>query len=200
MLEKYKSISLGSLPKATKCVNPDRGYKELSLDEPAIAVMTDHRLEKANTCLENKSIDRAMKQMAENNTNMLLVTDDDQAVVGLITSADISGEKTVQYIHDSGKSRDNLKVRHLMTRMEDLPSIEIQSVLDSSIGDILHTLNEIGSEYMLVSSLQDGEAAIRGVFSARSIARSLKIFFNPSPGAKTFADFTKALHGSALSH
>jgi len=200
MLEKYKSISLGSLPKTTKCVNPDRGYKELSLDEPAIAVMTDHRLEQAHTCLENKSIDRAMKQMAENKTNMLLVTDTDHVVVGLITSADISGEKAVQYVHDSGKSRDQLKVRHLMTAMDKLPSIEIRHVLNSSIGDVLHTLNDIGSEYMLVSSLQDGEPAIRGVFSARSIARSLKIFFNPSPGAKTFAEFTKALHGSVLTH
>ena len=87
-----------------------------------------------------------------------------------------------------------------MTAMDKLPSIEIRHVLNSSIGDVLHTLNDIGSEYMLVSSLQDGEPAIRGVFSARSIARSLKIFFNPSPGAKTFAEFTKALHGSVLTH
>lgn len=200
MLEKYKSISLGSLPENTKCVNPDRGYKELSLDEPAIAVMTDHRLEKANMCLANKSIDRAMKQMAENNTNMLLVTNEDQVVIGLITSADISGEKPIQYVQETGKTRDQLCVRHLMTPIKSLPVMEISKILDSSIGDVLHTLNEIGSEFILVSSLQDGVPAIRGIFSARSIARSLKIFFDPSPGAKTFAEFTKALHGSVLTH
>lgn len=200
MLEKFKSIRLSALPNSPRCVSPDRGYKELSLDEPAIAVMTDHRLEQAHMCLGDKSIDRAMKQMAENNTNLLLVTNDDQVVIGLITSADISGEKPIQYVQETHKTRDQVRVRHLMTGIKDIPTMEIRNVLDSNIGDVLHTLNEIGTEFMLVSSLQDGEPAIRGIFSARNIARSLKIFFDPSPSAKSFADFTKALHGSVLTH
>lgn len=200
MLEKYKSINLSPLPDSPTCVSPDRGFKELGLEDPAIAVMTDHRLEHAHMCLGDKSVDRAMKQMAEQNTNMLLVTDTDQAVIGLITSADISGEKPIQYVQETHKTRDQLRVRHLMTCIADIPNMEIRDVLNSNIGDVLHTLNEIGTEFMLVSSLQDGQPAIRGIFSARNIARSLKIFFDPSPAAKSFADFTKALHGSVLTH
>ncbi len=47
---------------------------------------------------------------------------------------------------------------------------------------------------------ESNNTVIRGAFSARNIARALKIFFDPSPAARTFAEFTKALHGSVLTH
>lgn len=200
MLEKYKSLAFKSLADNPKCIVPDRGYKELSLEDPAIAVMTDHRIERAPTCSADRALDRAMKQMAEENCNMLLITNEDGDITGLVTSADITGEKPIQYTKESGKKRDEIRVRHLMTHIQDIPALSIKDVLDSKIGDILHTLNEIGSEYVLVTGQEQGDTAVRGVFSARSIARSLKIFFDPSPAARTFAEFTKALHGNELTH
>jgi CBS-domain-containing membrane protein len=200
MLEKFKTLKFHSLPTTPHCVMPDRGYKDLSLDDPAIAVMTDHRIESAPLINPDRSLDRAMRQMAEDNCNMLLINDGDEGIAGLLTSADIAGEKPILYIKESGKKRSELKVKYLMTRIEDIPALTIQDVLDSKIGDILHTLNEIGSEHVLVTMEENGKTAIRGVFSARSIARSLKIFFDPSPAARTFAEFTKALHGSEMTH
>ena len=200
MLENYNSLAFKSLADTPKCVVPDRGYKELSLEDPAIAVMTDHRIEKAPTCPADRALDRAMKQMAEENCNMLLINDEQDQVLGLITSADISGEKPIQYTKETGKKRSEIRVRHLMTKIQDIPALAIQDILESKIGDILCTLNEIGSEYVLVTGQEQGDTAIRGVFSARSIARSLKIFFDPSPAARTFAEFTKALHGNELTH
>jgi len=200
MLEKYHALKLQSLSSTPQSIAPDRGYKDLTMEDSAIAVMTDHRIEKAPTCLLDKSLDRAMKQMAEENCNMLLVIEEGGEILGLITSADISGEKPITYTQRSGKKRSELKVKHLMTKIQDIPSLSIKDVLESKIGDILRTLNEIGSEYVLVTMEENEGTFIRGVFSARSIARSLKIFFDPSPGARTFAEFTKALHGSQLTH
>lgn len=200
MLEKFKTLNFHSLSNTPHCVLPDRGHKELSLDDPAIAVMTDHRIEQAPLISTNRSLDRAMRQMAEQNCNMLMIDDGEGTIAGLVTSADITGEKPIQHSKLSGKKRSDLTVKHLMTKVEDIPALTIQDVLNSKIGDILHTLNEIGSEYVLVTMVENGQPAIRGVFSARSIARSLKIFFDPSPAARTFAEFTKALHGSELTH
>ena len=200
MLEKFKTLNFQSLSSTPHCVLPDRGHKDLSLDDPAIAVMTDHRIEKAPLINADRSLDRAMRQMAEDNCNMLIINNGEDGIAGLITSADITGEKPIQYSKDEGKKRSELMVRHLMTKIEDIPALTIQDVLESKIGDILHTLNEIGSEYVLVTMIENGNTAIRGVFSARSIARSLKIFFDPSPAARTFAEFTKALHGTELTH
>ncbi len=200
MLEKFKSVTFAPLPERVACVEPDRGHKELDLDDPALSVMTDHRIEKAHRCLGDKSINRAMRQMAKENTNMLLVTDADGTVEGLITATDLSGEKPVQYTQQSGKKRDDIKVRHLMTPVNSIPSLTIHDVLESRIGDVLKTLDEIGSEFVLVSMMDNGTPAIRGVFSARNIAKALHIFFDPSPGARTFAEFTKALHGATWVH
>lgn len=200
MLEKFKTLNFQSLSNTPHCVLPDRGHKDLSLDDPAIAVMTDHRIEKAPLINADRSLDRAMRQMAEDNCSMLIINNGEDGIAGLVTSADITGEKPIQYSKEAGKKRSELMVRHLMTKIEDIPALTIQDVLESKIGDILHTLNEIGSEYVLVTMIENGNTAIRGVFSARSIARSLKIFFDPSPAARTFAEFTKALHGTELTH
>jgi hypothetical protein len=87
-----------------------------------------------------------------------------------------------------------------MSKVEDIPALDIKDVIENKIGDILHTLNEIGSEYILVTMNEHGKTAIRGVFSARTIARSLNIYFDPSPAAKNFGEYAKALHGDALTH
>ena len=129
-----------------------------------------------------------------------LLADHDEHILGLVTSADISGKKPIQYSQESGKKQDQIYVRHLMTPIASIPVMALPRVLDGSIGDVLRTLNDIGSEFVLVTSKDKENTVIRGIFSARNIARSLKIYFDPSPGAKSFADFTKALHGSVLTH
>ncbi|MAA70227.1 MAG: hypothetical protein CL679_00695 [Bermanella sp.] len=200
MLENYKTIKFSKLSTQPQSITPDRGFKELTLDDSAISVMSDHRLEKAPICSTKTSLDAASKKMADEKTGLLLVENNEGQIVGLISSADIAGEKPIQYINDTKKSRDEIKIGHLMTCVSELPALNIQDVLKSKIGDVLHTLNEIGSEYILVTTQEANETHIRGIFSARNIARSLNIFFSPSPGAKTFAEFSRALSESHQTH
>jgi hypothetical protein len=200
MLENYKIIKFSKLDTQPQPIVPDRGYKELNLEDSAISVMTDHRLEKAPICSIKTSLEAASKKMANEKTNMLLIENTDGQVVGLISSADITGEKPIQYINETKKKRDEIKVGHLMTSIESMPALNIQDVLQAKIGDVLHTLNEIGSEYILVTTKDGDETCIRGIFSARSISRSLNIFFSPSPAAKTFVEYSRALSESHQTH
>ncbi|NVK38549.1 MAG: hypothetical protein HWE18_11550 [Gammaproteobacteria bacterium] len=200
MLENYKTIKFSKLDTQPQPIIPDRGYKELTLDDSAISVMTDHRLEKAPICNTKTNLDNASKKMANEKTNMLFVENANGQIVGLITSTDISGEKPIQYINETKKKRDEIKVGHLMNEIENMPVLDIQDVLQAKIGDVLHTLNDIGSEYILVTTTDGDDTSIRGVFSARQIARSLNIFFSPSPAAKTFADYSRALQESHQTH
>ncbi|EAT13475.1 CBS domain-containing protein [Bermanella marisrubri] len=200
MLENYKSIPLAKLDDAPHAIRPDRTDKELTLDDPAISVLTDHRLEQAHLCRSETMLDQAMRQMGKAGCTKLLVSNDQDTVLGIITSSDISGERPIQYTQKTGKKREDLKVKHLMRPISDLPTMSINNVLDARIGDILHTLNNIGSEYILVTTQDKEHTSIRGVFSARRIAKALHIFFDPSPGARTFAEFTKALHNSPFTH
>lgn len=200
MLEKFKILNHHTLTNTPHCILPDRGHKDLELNDPAISVMIDHRLEKAPLIDLNYPLDKAIWKMAEDNCSMLIIEDEDHGVAGLITAADLTSEKPIQYVKDTSKKRKELKVKHLMTPIKDIPAISIQDVLDAEIGDILSTLNDIGSEFIFVTTFEEGKTVIRGAFSARMIARSLKIFFNPSPAAKSFIDFTKALHSFEFTH
>lgn len=200
MLENYKTIKFSKLNTQPQPITPDRGYKDLNLEDSAISVMTDHRLEKAPTCSIKTSLESASKKLANEKTSILLVTNTDDQVVGLISAADISGEKPIQFINETKKKRDEIKIGHLMTSIENMPALDIQDVLKSKIGDVLHTLNEIGSEYILVTTQNDNETCIRGIFSARTISRSLNIFFSPSPAAKTFVEYSRALSESHQTH
>lgn len=193
MLEKFQNLRFTTIAENTQCVTPDRGHKQITLEDPALAVMTDHRIEKVHTCPLDRSLDRARKQMAEDHTSMLLITNDNDEVQGIITASDIAGEKAINYMREKGKTRDELKVKHLMTHREHLPALQMKDVLEARVGDVLHTLNDTGCGYVLVMSENKGTSQIRGLFSAQDIARELKIFFEPSPGARTFAEFTKAL-------
>lgn len=200
MLENYHSIKFSTLSTEPHCITPDRGHKDLTLEDPAIAVMTDHRIEKAPSCSASTSITRIMRRMAEENSSMLFVENENQVITGLITSPDITGEKPIQLQQNHQKQRDELIAMDLMTPIESIPVLHISDIIQAKIGDILHTLNETGSGFVLVSTEQDGQPAIRGVFNSQAIARSLKIFFDPSPAARTFADFSKALHQSHANH
>lgn len=200
MLEKYKTLSLTHLSEKPQAISPDRTNKDLNLEDSAISVLTDHRLEQTPSCELENSLEFAMQTMSKNNCNLLLVKDSEEKIIGLISSSDISGEKPIQYVKESGKKRCDLKVKHLMTPIEAIPSIDTKAALDASIGDVLNTLDSVGSEYILVSTMEKDQLAIRGIFSARTIAKSLDIFFTPSPAARNFMDYTKALHGSSLTH
>ena len=200
MLEKFKTLSLSHLSDKPQSVCVDRSNKTLSLDDNAISVLSDYRLEQAPHCHNGLSLDAAMSKMQKAGTNLLLVSNDAQQIIGLISSADISGEKPIQYVKDTGKKRDQIKIKHLMTSIEDIPVISTQEAINAQIGDILSTLNSVASEYILVTTQEYNSTAIRGVFSARVIAKSLNIFFDPSPAAKNFMDYTKALHGTAMTH
>ncbi|MFY0639494.1 MAG: CBS domain-containing protein [Bermanella sp.] len=200
MLENYKTIKFSKLDTQPQPITPDRGYKELNLEDSAISVMTDHRLEKAPICTTQTSLESVSKQMANEKTSMLLVENKDGQIVGIISSADISGEKPIQFINETKKKRSEIKVGHLMNDIENMPVLDIQDVLSAKIGDVLFTLNDIGSEYILVTTKNGKHTNIRGVFSARHIARSLNIFFSPSPAAKTFAEYSRALSESHQTH
>ncbi len=109
------------MPEATQCVIPDRGYSDLTLASPAIAVLTDHRIEKAIISTQERTIERAMCQMAEANVSMMLTSNESDEITGLITSADISGEKAIQYTSQNDKKHSEIKVKHLMTHLRTFP-------------------------------------------------------------------------------
>jgi hypothetical protein len=85
----------------------------VTLDDAAVSVMTDFRKVTAFTIDPDVSVDTAARVMRRRKVHLLLVVDVENIVVGIITSNDLIGEKTLQCISARGISpRRRAGARH----------------------------------------------------------------------------------------
>lgn len=92
MLEKFKTLSLSHLSDKPQSICVDRSDKALSLEDKAIRVLSDCRLEQAPHYHNGISLDNAIIRCKKVGTNLLLISNDAQQIIGLISSADIRGK------------------------------------------------------------------------------------------------------------
>ncbi|MDA8254324.1 MAG: CBS domain-containing protein, partial [Betaproteobacteria bacterium] len=70
--------------------------ESVTLDSPALFVMTDLRRVPAVTIEPEAPLRSVLKKMSCEDVHLLLVTDAGQRVLGLITSTEVMGEKPVR--------------------------------------------------------------------------------------------------------
>lgn len=163
-------------------------------EDPALEVLTDFRRVKAVTISPDASIDACNQQMISHHVRLLLVVDEQQKVLGVITAADILGEKPMQQMQKTGQGRDELQVRDLMTSAEALEMIRLRDVEQARVGDIVETLIAHGRQHALVVDENDSSGKrICGLFSANQIGKQVGIAVEPSDVAKTFSELEKVI-------
>lgn len=169
---------------------------KVTRDSPAIMTMTDLRQVAALTVEPNVSIEWALTRMREGGVRLLLVTNHDNQVVGLITSTDIQGEKPLQMLREMNLRHSEILVRDIMTPREQLDFIAMDEVLKGTVGQVYETLRRVGRRHALVYDRQreTGTLAIRGIFSATRLSRQLGIHFEPVAVAQTFAELEAAIN------
>ncbi|HUX24413.1 MAG TPA: CBS domain-containing protein, partial [Burkholderiales bacterium] len=139
--------------------------------------------------------DAANRFMIRHGVRLLLVTNDERQVLGLITANDVLGEKPVQFALERGINRTEIRVRDIMTRRERLEVLLYVDLIRAEVGHIVATLKRMGRQHALVidSSGDSGVQTIRGIFSASQIARQLGVTIQTTEVAQTFAEIETAL-------
>ena len=174
---------------------PDR----VALHSPAILAMTDLRQVPAITVEPGVSIDWALQRMKGCGVRMLLVTNPEHRVLGLITAKDIQGEKPMCLLGSQGNRRyAEITVREIMTPHVQLKVMIMKDVLMATVGEIVDTLRRVGRDHMLVLDYDRASQsnAIRGLFSLSQICRQLgQPMEDMVEVATTFADMEIALNG-----
>ncbi len=196
MADEFSPIPTKSLPQDLAIQRPDRIFSgRVRLAEPATTVMTDLRQVTAVTINDNLSIEAAEKRMRQRGVRMLLVTDEDEAVIGLITSTDLQGERPVQHIQQYGGTRSEVLVSHIMTPRERMDVLCMPDVERAKVGDVIATLRHAGRQHALVVEEvnPDGGHELRGIFSASQIARQLDLEIDTTKVAETFAEIESLL-------
>ncbi|MBE0614665.1 MAG: CBS domain-containing protein [Burkholderiales bacterium] len=197
MKREYHPLSAHRLQTGTRYHQPGGDREGVGIDSPALDVMTDLRQIPAATIDLEAPLDAANRFMIRRGVRLLLVTDDDRQVLGLITSNDILGEKPVQFALERGIKRQEIYVRDIMTPCEQLEALSYADLIQAEVGHVVATLKHSGRQHALVTdmSADDNVQAVRGIFSASQIARQLGVAIQTTEVAQTFAEI-----GAALGH
>lgn len=190
----YKPLAASRLETTDCHVADTHNPGRVSLDSPAIEVMTDLRRIPAATIEPDASINETNQRMIARGVRLLFVTDDDGRILGLVTATDILGERPVQRAHEREIRVAELSVRDIMTPIELVDVVSMQDVRRAEVGHVIATLKDHGRQHALVLERDDlGKTIVRGIFSSSQIARQMGTQIQTPEIARSFFEIESAI-------
>lgn len=190
MGQTYQVLNAAPLQKGASFMTPRQRMAELvTLKDPADSVMTDFSIVTVYTITAMDTIEMARARMIHYAVRLLLVVDDMNAILGLVTATDLTSEKPMLIIQSQGIRHNDVLVKDIMTPREKLQVLSIDDVLKASVGDIVTTMQAHGRQHALVADRQtDRSQVLRGMFSATQISRQLGMAIATIGPLDTFAE------------
>jgi len=193
MSQGFKPLELKSLNRHMEYHQPAASENTVNMHSDAVTVMTDLYHTAAVTIGAHASLHEANNHMIVNGVRMLLVTNEDSCVMGLITVTDVMGEKPLNYVNQNGGNHSDILVSDIMTPYNTLEVLCWADVQGARVGDIAETLKRVGRQHAIVVDGEINEQKVRGIFSSSAIARATGEEVDTSSRAGNFADLEYAL-------
>jgi CBS domain-containing protein len=167
--------------------------RRVGAESPALQVMTDLARTTPATIRPQAPLAGANQFMITRGVRLLLVVDDLETVLGVMTATDLLGERPMLVATERGLRRDELTVADVMTPAERVQVIALADVQGARVGHVLETLRRAGRQHALVIDFEE-RAMVRGIFSLSQIARQLGVAL-PAGGevARSFSEIEAAL-------
>jgi CBS-domain-containing membrane protein len=163
--------------------------ERVSLEAPIADVMTDFSVVTAYTIFPLETVEDAREKMIHRGVRMLLVVDNLNHILGLITTTDLTSEKPMQVVQTQGIRYSDVMVKDIMTPRERLEVLCLDDLQSACVGDIVTTLKAHGRQHALaVECILDQGQILRGLFSISQINRQLGIQVETLGVASTFAE------------
>lgn len=172
-----------------------RAAERVTLDAPALSVMTDLELVRAATVRPDESLLVAREHMIHQGVRLLFVVSDMPCVDGLITTTDLDGERPMQVIARRGVHYDDLRVADVMSPLATLDAVDMAHLSRATVAKVIATIRHLGRRHMLVVEHgQDGQMPVlRGVISQAQIERQLGHAIDVIEHAHNFAEISASL-------
>ena len=171
--------------------------KSVTLESPAIDVMTDLRHMHAAVIEPHVTMDAANAYMKQRGVRSLLVLNQDRALGGLITATDILGEKPLRFIEERRLKHSDILVSDIMTPLDRLDAITIEEVGHAKVGHVIASLRDSGRQHTLViDNHLLGKLQVCGIFSISQIEKQLGALIESTSVAKSFAEIEATLLAS----
>ena len=171
------------------CVLPEH----VTLENPALDVMTDFSKMSAFIATPGDTIAQAEERMRRRKVKLLFVMNGEDCVAGLVTTTDIHGEKPMQIVQSRGIRRDEIVVSDIMTPVERLEAIEYDDVAHARVGHVLESLKARGRQHALVVEQVDGRPMVRGMLSLTQLCKQLGVAIETTEVVETFTDIEQRL-------
>ena len=177
----------------------------VTLESPALDVMTDLCRTSPATIRAQAPIEGARQFMISRGVRLLLVADDREAVLGVLTATDVLGEKAMRVAAERGMKHSELVAGDIMTPASQVEVISLDDVSGARVGHVFETLRRAGRQHALVvdfdvippKSLIDAplrRTMVRGILSLSQLGRQLGIALQTSGEvARTFSEIEVAL-------
>lgn len=184
------------LPLAQTAIAPTGCYvqeafnpQQITVESDAVLAMTDLTRVASATIDAAASLDEANQSMIARGVRMLLVVDTNNRITGVLTSADVLGEKPLFVAQKLQSRRGDLRVANVMTPVESMEVLSLDAVRHAKVGHVVATLRADGRVHALVVGTgPDGRQMLVGIFSATQIARQLGVPIHTHEVARTFAE------------
>lgn len=175
MSPSYKPLSHTLLDAGVSYQRPHQSLPDrISADAPAVHVMTDLSRVSAITVQPDTSLEEAEKRMIASGIRLLLVTNGQEEILGILTAKDLEGDKALTLLSRSGLTRSELTVRDIMTPQHRIEVLEMNDLVQARVGDLVETLKRMGRQHALVvDRSRSGRQTVRGILSTTQIARQL---------------------------
>ena len=167
----------------------------VTLDSPALQVMTDLTQVKAATVLPSVPLRDAEQMMIYQGVRMLFVVTAMPAIEGLITATDLASGAAMQVAHARGLRFDELCVGDTMTPLAQLDAVDFDRLKAAHVGNVVATLQRLGRNHLLVLQAANPRTPVRvrGVLSRAQVERQLGQPIAITPIAASFAEIGRAL-------
>lgn len=196
MTREYRPRHSIPLEPGTTFRRPARAPDWVQLDDPAMSVFTDFLEVEPRTVSPEEPIDEALERMKAAGVRLLLVVDDAETIIGVISAKDIHGERPIQLAQERRVPRTELVVRDIMTPQAEISVLNMISVGEAAVGHILATLHQLERQHTLVVETDEasGRQVVRGMFSASRILRQMHRHEGEQvPAAHSLADIVKTV-------
>lgn len=167
----------------------------VTLDSPALAVMTDLTQVKAATTAPSTTLRQAEQIMIHQGVRTLFVVRDMPSIEGLVTATDLHGDHTLMVSQQRHTRYDELRVADVMTPLPELDAIDYEAMKPALVSNVIATLQRAGANHLLVieRATADTPRRVRGIVSRAQVERQLGAPVPVTEVANTFADVAKML-------
>ena len=199
MTQNFKPLEPQRLNRRMSYHQPiESNVTKITMASPAYSVMTDLTCVEAVTIGPYESLFQANRRMITMGVRLLMVVDNDNQVMGLITTTDINSEKPLSVVKERSTNYNALQVDDIMIYYDKLEVLCWRDVANARVGDIAETLKRVGRRHAIVVDGEEDAQIIRGIFSSSQLARATGEEVDTSAKTANFAALKHALmHGKA---